>query len=75
MMERKTLWCHICRRDTPHDRPKNNPKALWTCRDPKHPHPTKEQQEAGMRLPEPSDFDKMKRAAQLHPPTIVTVKK
>ena len=74
-MERKMLWCHICRRDTPHDRPSNGSKALFTCRDPKHPHPTREQQEAGMCLPKPSPADEMKRAAQLHPSTIVTVKK
>lgn len=44
---RERWWCSVCKRETDHDRAIDG-AALWTCRDPKHPHPTREQQEAGL---------------------------
>lgn len=40
-------YCPVCERRTMHTRP--GPVALWTCQDSGHPHPTKQQQEHGMK--------------------------
>jgi hypothetical protein len=42
-IETETRRCEICGRDTMHDRTLDG-AALWMCRDPKHPHPTRGQQ-------------------------------
>jgi hypothetical protein len=41
--ETETRWCAACARETVHDRTVDG-VALWTCRDPKHVHPTRHEQ-------------------------------
>lgn len=44
-VETEQLWCAICKRTTVHDRTVDG-VALWTCRDAKHSHPTRDDQQA-----------------------------
>lgn len=42
-VQKKKMHCGQCDEITDHER--DDDKALWTCRDPGHKHPTREEQE------------------------------
>lgn len=48
--EVRVAYCKTCKRETRQSRERGS-KALFTCRDPQHIHPNREQQEAGVTRP------------------------
>lgn len=65
-------FCPVCDRRTMHTRP--SPVALWTCKDSGHPHPTKEQQERGLKMSDNFESD-IRQAVHIvlfmnHPPRV-----
>lgn len=45
VLERVKQHCDQCGKVTEQDKPKDSPSARFTCRDPGHRHPTREEQE------------------------------
>jgi len=57
--EVRIAYCCVCGRQTRQSR--GHERALFTCLDPQHVHPTREQQAQGITRPGPSRKDRGKR--------------